>query len=106
MAPVLHTLSRNRKSDSAIGDSMTAVSGLEIIRKYNWQVPRYTSYPPAPYFTQTPSEARTAEMIRQSNRIGPAHASIYFHIPFCPKRCLFCGCHTEIGRPGAFIREY
>lgn len=85
---------------------MKPVSGLEIIRKYNWQVPRYTSYPPAPYFTQTPADSRSLDMIAQSNRIGPSHASIYFHVPFCPKRCLFCGCHTEIGRPGAFIRNY
>jgi oxygen-independent coproporphyrinogen-3 oxidase len=81
-------------------------SGLDIIQKYNWQVPRYTSYPPAPHFTQAPAEARTTEMIARSNQIGPRHASIYFHVPFCPKRCLFCGCHTEIGRPGAFIRNY
>lgn len=81
-------------------------SGLAIIRKYNWQVPRYTSYPPAPHFTQTPDSAGTMDMITRSNRVGPRHASIYFHVPFCPKRCLFCGCHTEIGRPGAFIRNY
>ncbi|MDB5104874.1 MAG: oxygen-independent coproporphyrinogen oxidase [Fibrobacteres bacterium] len=85
---------------------MATVSGLDIIQKYNWQVPRYTSYPPAPYFTQAPGEARTTDMILRSNRVGPRHASIYFHVPFCPKRCLFCGCHTEIGRPGAFIRNY
>ena len=85
---------------------MASDSGLEIIKKYNWAVPRYTSYPPAPYFTQSPSEAGTADLIVRSNHVGPRHASIYFHIPFCPKRCLFCGCHTEIGRPGAFIRNY
>jgi oxygen-independent coproporphyrinogen III oxidase len=85
---------------------MSVDSGLEIIKKYNWSVPRYTSYPPAPYFTQSPFEANTTDLIVRSNHVGPKHISIYFHIPFCPKRCLFCGCHTEIGRPGAFIRNY
>ncbi len=85
---------------------MATVSGLEVIQKYNWQIPRYTSYPPAPHFKQSPVEAGTKEMVIRSNQIGPKHVSIYFHIPFCPKRCLFCGCHTEIGRPGAFIRNY
>jgi oxygen-independent coproporphyrinogen-3 oxidase len=88
------------------GIPMAPVSGLDVIRKYNWQVPRYTSYPPAPFFTQSPDAARTREMILDSNAVGPRHASFYFHVPFCPKRCLFCGCHTEIGRPGAFIRNY
>jgi oxygen-independent coproporphyrinogen III oxidase len=97
------------KLDSAFalnGGNMTQVSGLEIIKKYNWQVPRYTSYPPSPYFTQSPSEVKTISMIKESNQIGPKPISLYFHIPFCPKRCLFCGCHTEIGRPGNFIRNY
>lgn len=85
---------------------MAPVSGLEIIQKYNWQVPRYTSYPPAPCFTQSPDNARTLDLIDRSNQVGAKHVSLYFHVPFCPKRCLFCGCHTEIGRPGAYIRNY
>jgi oxygen-independent coproporphyrinogen III oxidase len=94
----------HRMAREAFG--MGSGSGLDILLKYNWPVPRYTSYPPAPYFTQTPDEARATAMIARSNQVGPKHASIYFHVPFCPKRCLFCGCHTEIGRPGAFIRNY
>lgn len=80
--------------------------GLETLRKYDWQVPRYTSYPPATSFTGSPEESGTLEMIDRSNRIGPRHVSFYFHVPFCPKRCLFCGCQTEIGRTGGFIRTY
>ena len=47
---------------------MTSVSGLKIIKKYNWQVPRYTSYPPAPRFTQSPDEARTMDLIFESEK--------------------------------------
>ncbi|MEO7427038.1 MAG: oxygen-independent coproporphyrinogen III oxidase [Fibrobacteria bacterium] len=85
---------------------MSADSGLQVLRKYDWRVPRYTSYPPAPFFNQSPEEAGTGDMLDRSNRIGPSHASFYFHIPFCPRRCLFCGCHTEIGKSGSAIRDY
>lgn len=85
---------------------MTYQSGLEVLRKYNGQVPRYTSYPPSPYFAQDPEDAHCLEMIRDSNRIGARNVSFYFHVPFCPNRCLFCGCQTEIGKPGSFISRY
>jgi oxygen-independent coproporphyrinogen-3 oxidase len=55
---------------------------LEMLRKYNVPGPRYTSYPPATHFTQTPK----IEMAEA----GPL--SLYFHLPFCAKQCLYCGC--------------
>lgn len=85
---------------------MNATTPLEVLLKYNGQVPRYTSYPPAPYFTQDPAVMGALEILDASNRIGPWNVSYYFHIPFCPKRCHFCGCHTEIGRAAGFIKEY
>src|SRR5687768_7834470 len=79
---------------------------LDLLLKYNRQVPRYTSYPPAPYFTQDPAAMDALGMLEASNYGGPRNVSYYFHIPFCPRRCHFCGCHTEIGRSGHFIRDY
>jgi oxygen-independent coproporphyrinogen-3 oxidase len=77
-----------------------------LLLKYDRQVPRYTSYPPAPFFTRKPEEIGAMGMVYASNHDGPWNASLYFHVPFCPKRCHFCGCHTEIGQPGSAIREY
>ena len=85
---------------------MNSMSPLELLLKYNRQAPRYTSYPPAPYFTRDPEGAGALAMVDGSNRVGPWNVSLYFHIPFCPRRCHFCGCHTEIGRSGASIRGY
>jgi len=31
---------------------------------------------------------------------------VYIHIPFCPVRCLYCGCHTTITHDGEQIDRY
>lgn len=85
---------------------MNVATPLEALLKYDRQVPRYTSYPPAPHFRQDPGTLGALELVEESNLAGPRNASVYFHIPFCPRRCHFCGCHTEIGRSGDFVRAY
>ncbi len=82
------------------------VPDLAWLKRHNLAVPRYTSYPPAPHFRQEVAESDLREWIRESNRSGPENISLYFHIPFCPRRCLFCGCHTEIGHAGSAIQGY
>lgn len=80
-------------------------AGLETLLRHDGSAPRYTSYPPANFFTEDPA-AIAADLLTASNRSGSRSLSLYFHIPFCPRRCLFCGCHTEVDRSGAFIRSY
>ena len=79
---------------------------MELLLKYDGSAPRYTSYPPANFFTQDPDAIDYRDLLSTSNRIGPRNLSFYVHIPFCPRRCLFCGCNTEIGRGGEFISRY
>lgn len=76
-----------------------------LIVKHDGAVPRYTSYPPANFFTENPAGIADT-LIDASNREPNRGISFYFHVPFCPRRCLFCGCHTETDRSGAFIRDY
>jgi len=78
---------------------------LDLV-KYDIPTPRYTSYPPAPFFREDPDAMNYGALLRESNETGQRNLGFYFHIPFCPKRCLFCGCSTEIGRAPAFIRDY
>lgn len=54
-------------------------------------IPRYTSYPTAPHF-------KTVDLCDSPYAIIPANTavSLYIHIPFCPKLCWYCGCHTKI----------
>jgi oxygen-independent coproporphyrinogen III oxidase len=79
---------------------------IESIAKYDRPAPRYTSYPPATSFAPYDSPNRYEALLADSDRRAPSHVSLYFHVPFCPHRCLFCGCHTEIGTPAATVNGY
>ncbi len=67
---------------------------IKLLEKYNTPVPRYTSYPPANYFDDKFSADDYLEGVKQSNDWEPKPVSIYFHIPFCRKMCLYCGCNS------------
>ena len=66
----------------------------ELIKKYNIPVPRYTSYPPANYFSESFSAKDYEEALNQSNNAQPEHISFYIHFPFCRKLCHYCGCNS------------
>lgn len=66
----------------------------ELLEKYNTPVPRYTSYPPANFFTEEYSPEKYEEAVRTSNQWKPDYISFYFHVPFCKKLCYFCGCNS------------
>ena len=78
----------------------------DFLRKYDVPGPRYTSYPPAPHFKTGWAESDILSLLERSNGTGVPSLSFYVHIPFCPKQCLFCGCTTEIGRPGSAVTAY
>ncbi|TAK48860.1 MAG: oxygen-independent coproporphyrinogen III oxidase [Xanthobacteraceae bacterium] len=56
-------------------------------------VPRYTSYPTAPYFTPAVNAATYAEWLKALP--ASATVSLYLHVPYCTSMCLYCGCHTK-----------
>ncbi|MDU1903552.1 MAG: oxygen-independent coproporphyrinogen III oxidase [Dysgonomonas sp.] len=66
----------------------------DILTKYNVAVPRYTSYPPANFFTDSFTRQSYRNAIADSNVMAPQHISFYVHIPFCFKLCHYCGCNA------------
>jgi len=78
----------------------------ELLEKYNHPVPRYTSYPPANFFTNDFGPTNYLEAIDQSNHWNPQNISIYIHIPFCLKLCYFCGCNSYALRKDEVVDAY
>jgi oxygen-independent coproporphyrinogen-3 oxidase len=84
-----------------------------LIRKYDVRGPRYTSYPPATQFHAVPAQDLLERWERRNGLDDDPGLSLYFHIPFCRARCLFCGCHSVVARDrentdryvGALVRE-
>ncbi len=79
-------------------------SDAALIARYDGRVPRYTSYPTAPHF----SAAIGADVYAQWLEAIPAGAafSLYLHVPFCDRLCLYCGCNTAVVRGEAPKRAY
>ncbi len=68
------------------------------------RLPRYTSYPTAPHF----SDAVSSRTYRQWLQAIPESrvASVYLHMPFCRSMCWYCGCHTTITKRDEPIAAY
>lgn len=78
----------------------------ELIQKYSVAVPRYTSYPPANYFTDNFTRQSYRNAIADSNVMNPKEISFYIHIPFCYKMCHYCGCNAMLLENKEVVDKY
>jgi oxygen-independent coproporphyrinogen III oxidase len=67
----------------------------QLILKYNRPGPRYTSYPPVPFWNSAPDEEKWISHIKNSyqEEVG---VDLYVHVPFCESLCYYCGCNRTI----------
>lgn len=80
---------------------------IDVLKKFDAPGPRYTSYPPAPLFSEefTPDDFKKS-IIQNNEAHNTKDLSLYFHIPFCDTLCYFCGCNMVVTRDRKKINKY
>jgi oxygen-independent coproporphyrinogen-3 oxidase len=73
---------------------MTSHFDPDLIRAYDVNGPRYTSYPTANLFTEDLPRGALRAALRELDRTAPL--SVYVHVPFCDTVCYYCACNRII----------
>ncbi|WP_114751477.1 oxygen-independent coproporphyrinogen III oxidase [Pleomorphovibrio marinus] len=69
-----------------------------LIKKYNVPAPRYTSYPPVPFWDNQIDGTSWHELVKDAYRqFGDREGiQLYIHLPYCESLCTYCGCNKRI----------
>lgn len=77
-----------------------------LIEKYNKPGPRYTSYPPVPFWNPTPpSEGEWITHLKAKYNTQEG-IDLYVHVPYCEKLCYYCGCNRTITKDHSLEDPY
>lgn len=81
----------------------------QIIRRFDVNGPRYTSYPTADRFVEAFDSDAARHWLGKRNIGGISRPlSLYFHIPFCNTICYYCACNKIItkdhGRSAKYLK--
>jgi len=79
---------------------------FDVLKRFNQQGPRYTSYPTAPMFSPEFTSDDFKKEIVATNTLSDRPLSLYLHFPFCAKLCYFCGCTMRVTHDRKLISQY
>ena len=84
----------------------TLIFDPQIIRRFDVNGPRYTSYPTADRFLEPFAPESAQHWI--GHRAPGQSLSLYFHLPFCNTICYYCACNKIItkdhGRSAKYLK--
>ena len=77
----------------------------KLLNKYDYYTPRYTSYPPVPFWDK--EFLSLHEWIESVDRgVKNSDVSVYIHVPFCKKLCSFCACNKIVTNKEGVAKRY
>ncbi len=79
---------------------------IELLRKYDRPGPRYTSYPTVPVWSSDIGPEQYVAALQSTSAKRDLPLALYCHIPFCRKRCYYCGCNTVITNNPGRVNKY
>jgi oxygen-independent coproporphyrinogen-3 oxidase len=78
-----------------------------LIRQYDLNGPRYTSYPTADRFVEAFGETTYRYWLANRNIGGITQPlSLYLHVPFCSNVCFYCACNKQVTRDHSKAVQY
>lgn len=79
---------------------------LRLMERHARPTPRYTSYPTVPYWDKGFGGGDYQEALLDAGDHADQPLSVYVHLPFCAKRCYYCGCNAMVTHRDEVVDRY
>ncbi|KAK9723394.1 hypothetical protein K7432_001954 [Basidiobolus ranarum] len=95
----VRSLEQEKELRNTVLDSLADIE--DLVCKYDVPAPRYTSYPPVPFWNKTevpPTQEGWLNIVKKcfdetNNEFG---MTLYVHLPYCEQLCHYCACTKVI----------